>query len=323
VKRLLLFDKTWKRLQREFEALPPHEAILFHAGGEFTFQGRPIAPTDVRPDFTWINADVWLSEGKEKFGEVLLEASGLDWVQSAGAGADLWVVPGLLKKGVRVCTTHIQSVGIAEYVLACVLTYFQRERERRMHQQSKTWKQIGFREVADTNWLIIGFGAIGQDVAKRAKAFDAHIVGVRRDQTPDPLADRIVPVSQIPAELPNADVVVLAVPAETGLRHLVNADFLSHMKPGSVLVNVGRGGLVVDADLIAALDKGIPEHAILDTFEPEPLPPEHPYWSHTKVSVSPHSSAYGNGLSKRADVLFLENARRYLTGEPLIRVYQG
>jgi phosphoglycerate dehydrogenase-like enzyme len=127
-----------------------------------------------------------------------------------------------------------------------------------------------------------------------------------------------VPVSEIPAELPSADVVVLAVPAEGNLRHLVNADFLGRMKAGSVLVNVGRGGLVVDSDLIVALDKGIPDHAVLDAFEPEPLPPEHPYWLHPRVALTAHASAYGSGLGKRADALFLENARRYLRGEPLI-----
>lgn len=114
-----------------------------------------------------------------------------------------------------------------------------------------------------------------------------------------------------------ADVVVLAAPATAETADLVDAGFLAMMKPGSLLVNVARGSLVDDDALIAALDSGHLTAAILDVFRDEPLPADHPFWSHPSIRITPHNAAGGTGRLRRQADLFRENLDRYITRRPL------
>jgi phosphoglycerate dehydrogenase-like enzyme len=248
----------------------------------------------------------------------LLKSPSLKWMQSGAAGFDNPVFAQIVAKGTRLTTNHSQSVGMAEYVLATVLDHFQRGPERRGAQTAKEWARLPYREVMGSRWLIIGFGAIGQEVARRARAFGAHITGVRRTKVPHALADAMLAATDLLPALPDADVVVLSLPLMAETEALVNANFLAAMKPKSVLVNVGRGGLVDEAALLEGLDRGVPEHAILDVFRTEPLAAESPFWSHPRVTLTGHASAIGSGLTARTDALFVENLGRYVRGDTLL-----
>jgi phosphoglycerate dehydrogenase-like enzyme len=141
---------------------------------------------------------------------------------------------------------------------------------------------------------------------------------VRRNPAADPAADRIAAPGDLPSLLPEADVVVLACPLTAETRHMANRGFFAAMKSGSILVNVGRGGLVDEPALQAALDNGVPEHAVLDVFETEPLPRESPFWAHPRVTLTPHSSGMSAGNAPRNDALFLDNLQRFVSGQPLL-----
>jgi phosphoglycerate dehydrogenase-like enzyme len=199
-----------------------------------------------------------------------------------------------------------------------VLDHWQGGPARRAAQAAREWKRMPFREIADSRWLVIGFGAIGEGVAERVNAFGGRVTGVRRSGAAHPAAERMAQLADLPRLLPEADVVVLCCPLTAETRHVADAGFFGAMKQGSVLANVGRGGLVDEAALLAALDRGAPEHAVLDVFETEPLPAESPFWNHPRVALTGHASGMSAGNPIRNDRLFIENLRRFLAGEPLL-----
>jgi len=239
-------------------------------------------------------------------------------VQSSAAGFENTMFAQLVGKGARLTNNHSQAVGMSEYVLWGVLDYLQRGAQRRADQASHSWAPTPFTEISGSRWLVIGFGAIGQAVGRRARAFDAHVTGVRRTTGAQEHADAMATPDQIHDLLPSSDVVALTTPLNAQTTNLVDAAFLARMKPGSVLVNVGRGGLVDEPALLAALETDAPAHAVLDVFQTEPLPADSPFWDHPKVTLTPHSSAMGSGLAARSDALFVENLGRYLSGKPLL-----
>ncbi|HEX7760490.1 MAG TPA: D-2-hydroxyacid dehydrogenase [Caulobacteraceae bacterium] len=319
--RVLIYEPTYRRLEAKFAALGvTFDPVLVNDAGEITVTGQASTAEEAHPEAVWANHEVFVSPAVRPFMVTMLKSPALKWVQSAAAGFDNPVFGQIIQKGAKLSTSHGQALGMAEYVLAGVIDHFQHGPERRAAQAEKAWRRLAFREILDSEWLVIGFGAIGQAVAQRAKGFGARITGVRRNQAPHDLADNIAPMSAIPDLLPHADVVVLCTPLTVETRHLVDAAFLSAMKPGSVIVNVGRGGLVDEPALLAALDAGKPEHAVLDVFETEPLPEDSPFWNHPRVALTPHASGITSGQWTRNETLFLDNLKRYLAGEPLLNV---
>ena len=315
--RILFYEPAYKRVESRIAEHAGIVALLMDRRGTIRESGREIAAMDARPDVGWATSDLFGGPIRE-YMVALLKAPSLRWLQSGAAGFDNPVFAQIVAKGARLTTNHSQSVGMAEYVLATVLDHFQRGPERRKAQLAHEWARLPYREVMGSRWLIIGFGAIGQEVAKRARAFGAHITGVRRSNTHHELADAMLTPTDIWPALASADVVVLSLPLMAETEALVDGKFLAAMKSTSVLVNVGRGGLVDEASLLASLERGVPEHAILDVFQTEPLPSESPFWNHPRVTLTGHASAIGSGLLARTDALFVENLGRYVRGESLL-----
>jgi phosphoglycerate dehydrogenase-like enzyme len=165
---------------------------------------------------------------------------------------------------------------------------------------------------------LVGFGNIGHEIARRIKPFGVDLTVVRRSPAPDALADRVLPFSDLASTLPDADVIVLACALNDETRDMCDDAFFRGMKPGAILINIGRGGLVDEDALKAGLDRDQPAHAVLDVFQTEPLPVDSWFWDHPKVRVSAHTSNSGDGNLGRGDELFLENLRRYLANLPLL-----
>lgn len=299
---------------------PGLEPLLLGPGGDLSLpDGSPVERDTAGPEVAWGTSDLF-AEGAplRPFFGLLRRSDTLRWFQSPAAGYDGPVFAELARRGVRISNAHVNGIPIAEYVLRSVLDHFQGAGEWRAAAGAGEWRAHDFREVYGTTWLVVGLGSIGGAVAVRARAFGARVVGCRRRPGPDDPTDLTVTPDGLDAVVPEADVVVLAAPATAATAGLVDARFLAAMKPGSLLVNVARGSLVDEDALLEALGRGAPEAAVLDVFATEPLPPEHPFWDHPAVTVTPHNAAGGTGRHRRQAELFGQNLDRYLAGRPLL-----
>ena len=309
---LLVFEESLPRLS---EALAHHDGlriVCWHTDGRFSLGGQTVDADAIEPEIGWISFDI-LARGKmRKYVETLLRFDSLRWVQTGHAGLDDPLYSALAERGVRLSKSYAQSIAIAEFTLAYALYYFQDIEFRLASQRATEWKSKRFRELYGSRWLIVGFGHIGRRVAQRARAFNCHITTLRRSGTSDPAADEVVGRAELSTTLAKSDVVVLACPENTETTGLVDVAFVTAMKKGSLLINVARGGLIDDSALITGLEHGRPEFAVLDAFSVEPLPVEHPYWTHPNVIITAHMSNRGDGTSGRGTEQFLDNLRRYL-----------
>ncbi len=318
IERLLVTDLAFRSIEEALKAsAAPLEVVTLSEAGDFQIAGKPFSG-EPEPTIAWATHDLFNSEAARHFMVAVLKSPGLKWLQSSSAGVDHPVFQQVLGKGAVLTTSHGQAVPMADYVLWGVLDHLQRGPDRRAAQAEGRWERLEVREIDGLTFVIVGFGAVGQAVAQRAKAFGARVVAVRRDQTPHPLADHLIPPDRLADELPSADVVVLAAPLTDATRHMANKAFFARLKRGAILANVGRGGLVDEPALLDALGSGMVGHALLDVFEAEPLPADSPFWLEPKVTLTAHASGYGQTQDARNRDLFLQNLRRWFAGEPLL-----
>jgi len=314
-----LYARSHHRLKDRLDALGLDlEVLPFHLDGRVDRRGTLVDPGTVDLDYLWLSPELSLEGGLSKAFEVALRCRSIKVLQTFNAGLDAPAYRQIAAKGVRICNSSAQSIGISEYVMAQVLGLFQPLAEQRELQAGRKWQRTPFREIAGTNWLILGFGPIGRAIAQRAKAFAAHVSVVRRSPQTGPTVDRAGTLADLPAFLPFADVVVLACPLNDATRRLANDAFFDAIKPGALLVNIARGGLIDDAALLKALDAGRLAAAVLDVFHTEPLPAEDPLWAHPKIRLTSHTSFSGSGVRGRWDQLFLDNLPRFVRGEVLL-----
>ena len=180
----------------------------------------------------------------------------------------------------------------------------------------RQWNVASLGGLAGKTLGVVGLGAVGLDVARRALAFDMGVVALRRTARPAPLPG-VTMASSLPEVLGRADHLALCAPATTATAGLLDAQAFAACKPGMHLVNIARGTLVDQEALLAALDDGTVACASLDVVDPEPLPAGHPFYHHPGVRLSPHISWSAPSSGTKTFELFVDNLRRYRSGEPL------
>ncbi|WP_109472519.1 D-2-hydroxyacid dehydrogenase [Ornithinimicrobium cavernae] len=303
------------------EQVRPEGARWFALGtdGELRVEGGTVHwdPETLPLEVAWRTTDLLRGGPLRAFYRLVTESSSLRWLQSNSAGFDSPVLSDLVRRGVRVTTSHIAGPPIAEFVLRAAMDHLQGADVWRESATQRQWQPHDFVEMGSTRWLVIGLGQVGAAVAQRARAFGAHVTGVRRSQSATSVVDSLATPQQLRDLLPSCDVVVIAAPANSATAGLVDSDFLRRMKTSSVLINVGRGALVDERALLASLDAGRPGRAVLDVAASEPLPSDDPLWSHPQVVITPHNASLGDGRFERAAAVFASNLQHYAHGEPL------
>tara|TARA_R110002096_G_scaffold180160_11_gene357445 strand:+ start:388 stop:1374 length:987 start_codon:yes stop_codon:yes gene_type:complete len=314
-----IYKRAYEDIRVDLDALGLDIAVLiFDRSGTLFRDGRPMRPEDTDVDFVWLSAFISRDKAQEAAFDLVLRLKSIGVLQTFNAGLDHPVYKKISAKGARICNSSAQAVAISEYVIGQVLALFQPIQEQRQLQASKTWRTTPFREIWRTHWLIAGFGPIGQELAKKLKAFGAETTVVRRSPETGPTVDRAGTLADLNAYAADADVVVIACPLNDQTRGAVDSDFFANVKPGAILVNVARGPIIDDAAMMQALDDGRLAQAVLDVFHTEPLPSDDPLWSHPKVRITPHTSFAGSGGQVRWRELFLENFPRFVAGESLV-----
>jgi phosphoglycerate dehydrogenase-like enzyme len=254
--------------------------------------------------------------------EVLAQARRLRWVHSSGAGVERLLVPPIVDSDVVVTDSSGIHRAMVEHVYAVILAFARRLHVAIRLQLAHRWDHAAVTgdELRGKTLAILGLGAIGRDIARAAGAFDLRVIGTKRRPEPIEGVARVLPPGGLHEVLGDADYVVVALPLTGSTRGLIGDREFAAMKPSAVLINIGRGAIVDEAALIAALRDGRIAGAGLDVFVEEPLPPDSPFYEMANVIVTPHVAGSTPRYFDRVTALLSENLRRFLDGRPMLNV---
>lgn len=299
---------------------------------------QEVLPDGKWPDNRTTEAEIYYAAGALPHPT---EAPNLRWVQCHWAGVDRLIGTPIWSSEVELTNASgIHAPNMGQYVMAQMLAWAQRVpqwfRDKGTGKwPARRWESYAPDELRDRTLGIIGYGSVGREVARLAKPYGMSILVTKRDARRaaydgytlpghgDPegvLPTRIYPAEAIRSVLAQCDYVVVTLPLTKKTGHLFDEDMLREMKENAFLINVGRGGLIDEAALVKALQKGWIAGAGLDVFETEPLPESSPLWKMDNVILTPHVSGFTPHYDERAADLFIANLKRYLAGEPLLNV---
>ena len=206
-------------------------------------------------------------------------ASSLKWLQSVFTGVDALCASEMRQDYLLTNVKEVYGPIMAEYVFAYILSLKRKLIENYQNQKESKWRQEPYGMIAGKTIAVLGTGSIGREVAKVACVFGMNVIGFSRSGQAVDGFSQVYNSASLLQEIAQADYVVSALPLTSETRDLLGKDFFTAMKETATFLNVGRGASVVEADLIAALEKGEITNAVLDVFHQEPLPADSPLWA--------------------------------------------
>ena len=243
---------------------------------------------------------------------------GLRWIHTSSIGVDNLLTEEIVNSDIVVSNSRgVCERPIAEWILGVLLMFTKDLRRTIELQQEHKWLHRETEPLLGRKVLVVGPGPVGRETVLLLRAAGMDVTVVGRSARQDPRLGAIASFRDLDGLLGEAEDVVLTLPLTEETRGLFDADRLMKMRPGARLVNVGRGPVVVDQDLIEAVDSGHLGGAALDVFEQEPLPEDSPFWNNNRILVSPHASGDLIGWRGRVVDCFAENLRRWKANEPL------
>jgi len=254
--------------------------------------------------------------GPRRIAPVVDRARKLVWVQSTFAGVEVLLTPAMRSDYVLTGVKGVFGPIMSEYVLAYLLAWERHLFETGENQQQRIWKKIPYKSLKKSLLGICGMGSIGAEIARTAKHFGMEVWGYARSGKAREGIDRVFDDTRFKEFLSGPDYIVVVLPSTPETFHLFDQKAFLAMKDSAVLINVGRGDIVSEADLVRALEEGAIRGAVLDVFEEEPLPQNSPLWAMPEVFITPHNAA----PSFPEDIvgIFAENYGKFMRGETLI-----
>lgn len=245
----------------------------------------------------------------------------LRWAQAMTAGVEGWLaLPDLPPKLALTCARGTHTESMPENIIAALFYVAKPLAVAAANKKAGKWVHTVAQPLTGKTLGILGLGAIGQEVARMASAFGMTVIGTKRRPAPMPHVDEVLPAERSDEVLARADFLLLLLPATPATDNFINTERLAKMKPTAWLLNFGRGHLIKDDDLIAAVKAKTIAGAVLDVFRQEPLPAEHPFWSTDGILVLPHIGGPHPQRDRFVAKLFVDNLGRFLEGAPLKEV---
>lgn len=255
------------------------------------------------------SAEVIVTYGSDLTTPLIKAAAKLEWIMVLSAGIDQMPLDMIKQRNILVTNARgIHKVPMAEYAISMLLQVYRQEKTIIKNEEQSIWnKRLKMLEISGKTILIVGTGSIGQEVARLAKAFRMKTLGISRSGTDVEFIDTMYRVDELDSVLSQADFIVSILPGTNETKQLFTSKQFAQMQNHAVFLNMGRGEVVKEADLLKAIKEKEFAHAVLDVFDSEPLRKDHPFWQEENITVTPHLSGVSSEYLPRALEIFSKN----------------
>src|SRR5690625_1648914 len=263
------------------------------------------------------DAEVLVTYGGDVDELLVTHAHHLKWIMVLSAGVDQLPFPIIIKRKILVTNARgIHKGPMAEYAISMLLQVYRQEKSIINNEIEKRWDQsIVLKEISGRTMVVVGTGAIGQEVARLAKAFRMKTIGISKSGKQVDYFDKVHALEKLNTVFLEVDICISVLPSTNETKGLFQSFEFNQMNKHAVFLNMGRGDVLDEADLLEAIQQNVLGHAVLDVFEDEPLSEEHPFWLDKNITVTPHISGVSIEYVTRALDIFFEYLTRYFNDD--------